>query len=311
MSLFQRMTGPPTEPADDYPAEPYRRPYRIGDLLQARREELGLDLDAVGEALRIKPVYLAALEQGRTHDLPGPAYAVGFVRAYAQYLGLDSEQVLESYKAEGEVQARPDLALPVPLEARSVPGGALVLVAVILALLGYGTWYYLSTGERSPPEQVAAVPAAMQPPPVPPLAAPAPHLASGLTAPRPGGAAPEPAAANPTPEPAAAPPQAAPAAATPAPKAVAEKGEIEIRARVDCWIQVRTANNAIVFSRVLKAGDTYRVPRRGLFLRTGNAGALSFIVDGKEAPSIGGIGTLRRKVALDPQALLAGTAVEG
>ncbi|HKS88501.1 MAG TPA: DUF4115 domain-containing protein, partial [Stellaceae bacterium] len=63
--------------------------------------------------------------------------------------------------------------------------------------------------------------------------------------------------------------------------------------------------------RVLRAGESYHVPRAGLLLRTGNAGALAITVDGKPAPAIGHIGTLRRSVALDPEALLAGTAVHG
>jgi cytoskeleton protein RodZ len=46
-------------------------------------------------------------------------------------------------------------------------------------------------------------------------------------------------------------------------------------------------------------------------LRTGNAGALEIAVDGKPVPSIGGIGALRRDVALDPTELTAGTAVHG
>jgi len=74
---------------------------------------------------------------------------------------------------------------------------------------------------------------------------------------------------------------------------------------------VRAANQTIVFSRVLKAGETYRVPRAGLLLRTGNAGALAVTVDGKPAPAIGGVGAMRRNVALDPEALLAGTAARG
>ena len=106
---------------------------------------------------------MAALEQGPTQDLPGPTYAIGFVRAYAHYLGFDSERVLDVYKAEsGEVHAKPDLSLPVPLGARSLPGGPILLVGLILALCGYGTWYYLATGERSRPERVAAVPAELQ-----------------------------------------------------------------------------------------------------------------------------------------------------
>jgi cytoskeleton protein RodZ len=74
---------------------------------------------------------------------------------------------------------------------------------------------------------------------------------------------------------------------------------------------VRAADQSVVFSRVLKSGETYHVPRAGLSLRTGNAGALAIAVDGKPAPTIGPIGTLRRNVVLEPEALLAGTAVQG
>ena len=48
-----------------------------------------------------------------------------------------------------------------------------------------------------------------------------------------------------------------------------------------------------------------------MILRTGNAGALEILVDGKPAPSIGALGTLRRNVQLEPEALRAGTAVRG
>src|SRR5947208_15114863 len=72
------------------------------------------------------------------------------------------------------------LSPPVPLGARSVPGGPILLVGVILALCGYGTWYYLSTSERSRPERVAAVPADLQ------------RVAQGTMTPLPGGAAPAP-----------------------------------------------------------------------------------------------------------------------
>src|SRR5207302_1284247 len=87
---------------------------------------------------------------------------------------------------------------------------------------------------------------------------------------------------------------------------------VTIKAAADCWIQVRAPDQSIIFSRVLKSGETYQVPTKtGLVLRTGNAGALEIAVDGKPAPSIGGLGMLRRNVALDPEALLGGTAVHG
>ncbi|MBV9200855.1 MAG: DUF4115 domain-containing protein, partial [Alphaproteobacteria bacterium] len=64
------------------------------------------------------------------------------------------------------------------------------------------------------------------------------------------------------------------------------------------------------FERVLPAGETYRVPEQtGLSMRTGNAGGLEITVDGVAAPPIGRMGMVRRNVALDAQALLAGSAV--
>lgn len=63
---------------------------------------------------------------------------------------------------------------------------------------------------------------------------------------------------------------------------------------------------------MLKSGEVYKVPSKpGLFLRTGNAGALEIAVDGKRVPAIGAVGTLRREVVLDPDALIAGKAVHG
>jgi cytoskeleton protein RodZ len=390
LTFFQRIKTPFTESPAEEQARLQPRMRLIGELLQERREDLGLDLDEIGAMLRIKPAYLAALEQGRTHDLPGPTYAIGFVRAYAEFLGLDAEPVLARFKAEAAgITARPDLALPVPLGERSLPGGALVLVALIVALCGYGIWYYLSTEERSRPERVASVPPALQvpssgpmlvPPPNPSAPSPsapsqaAPSPAAAQSAPPPPaqpqlslfGAAAGPSQAPPTsPSTPAAPPATAPAstvtmaAASPSPSAPASNGasrpvgtapsqqaaaqagptvspasagpapanaaaappaapppagggRISIKALADCWIQVRAADQSVVFSRVLRSGEVYNVPARtGLSLRTGNAGALEIAVDGKTAPAIGGLGALRRDVALDPGELAAGTAVHG
>jgi len=338
----------------------------IGEILRDRREELDLDLETIGATLRIKPSYLVALEQDRSHELPGAAYAMGFIKAYSRHLGLDEEAVLNRFKDESAgFTARQDLSLPVPLGERSLPGAAMLLIALILGLCGYGTWYYLSTGERNRPERVSSVPQALQPPPTS-MAAESPadgiKLASGLaraagsdaapaspppvqTASAPSSSAPAPAQPQaqsaqpqsaqqqlPQPETSAAPtPQFSvppaikadspgkvaaagsppPGAAAPAAPAVAgDVSRVSIKAVSDCWIQVRGSDDSIVFSRVLRAGETYKVPAKpGLFLRTGNAGALQVLVDGKPVPSIGGVGAMRRNVALDPAELAAGNAV--
>ncbi len=69
-------------------------------------------------------------------------------------------------------------------------------------------------------------------------------------------------------------------------------------------------NRRLLVTRLLRAGDSYRVPNQpGLTLLTGNAGALDIMVDGEPVPPIGGEGTVRRNVALDAERLLDGTAV--
>jgi cytoskeleton protein RodZ len=114
------------------------------------------------------------------------------------------------------------------------------------------------------------------------------------------------------------PPSAAPTAPPPPSQteerrasAVAESAaRIVIRATADSWVQIRDATQSVLLTRVLKGGESYRVPdRAGVSMRTGNAGGLEITVDGTPVPSIGRLGAIRRNVALDPQALIAGTAV--
>ena len=74
-----------------------------------------------------------------------------------------------------------------------------------------------------------------------------------------------------------------------------------LQATADSWIQVRDADHRVLFSGVLKAGQSYPVPDQpGLSMRAGNAGGLDVTVDGKPAAPLGPIGTVRN-IALDPQ----------
>ena len=73
---------------------------KVGALLQASRQRLGEELVDVASMLRIRLPYLVAIEAGRHQELPGATYAVGFIRAYAEHLGLDSEEVVRRFKAE-------------------------------------------------------------------------------------------------------------------------------------------------------------------------------------------------------------------
>ncbi|MFO1046767.1 MAG: helix-turn-helix transcriptional regulator [Geminicoccaceae bacterium] len=63
--------------------------FRIGAALRVTREARGEHLNDTAQWLRIRPAFLAALEAGDLQSLPGRVYAAGFLRSYAEHLGLD------------------------------------------------------------------------------------------------------------------------------------------------------------------------------------------------------------------------------
>ncbi|MBX5436330.1 MAG: helix-turn-helix domain-containing protein [Alicyclobacillaceae bacterium] len=69
----------------------------LGERLRQARERLGMDLDEVEQKTKIRKRYLIALEEGRWDVLPGIVYARGFVRSYAECVGLDGRRLLEEY----------------------------------------------------------------------------------------------------------------------------------------------------------------------------------------------------------------------
>lgn len=73
----------------------------IGKTLREARESLGLTLEEVERATRIRAVRLDALENGEFESLPSRAQVRGFLRNYADYLGLNPDEILQRL-AQGE-----------------------------------------------------------------------------------------------------------------------------------------------------------------------------------------------------------------
>jgi len=71
--------------------------FEIGPTLRQARERQGRSVDDVAEATKIRASYLTALEEEQFDALPGPTYTRGFLRAYAQYLGLDPQPFVDEY----------------------------------------------------------------------------------------------------------------------------------------------------------------------------------------------------------------------
>ena len=122
----RRREPPPLVPEVDPAGVVHLHGESVAVLLQRARLGLELDVDQVAADLKIRKVYLVAIEDGRFDDLPGPTYAVGFVRAYADYLALDSEEIVQRFKEEVEgLDERLQLVFLTPSPESRVPGGAL------------------------------------------------------------------------------------------------------------------------------------------------------------------------------------------
>lgn len=123
------------ESSHPYPDQP------LGERLRHLRERQGLPLEAVARTLKIPERALRALEEGTDADLPADVYARGFVRLYAEYLGLDPVVAVREFAAargRAGVPGAPVRLGPLPLRGdrltRFLPrsrGAALALGAVL------------------------------------------------------------------------------------------------------------------------------------------------------------------------------------
>ena len=138
---------------------PKPAPDTVGNLLLRTRQRFGLSVEDVAAILRINWRYVEAIETGRYEALPGRAYAVGFVRAYAEYLNLDTSEMVERFKKEvATLSDQQQLVFPEPVSEGRVPTGAAIFLSLLLLAGGYGIWLYTSSDEPSPVAGVADVP---------------------------------------------------------------------------------------------------------------------------------------------------------
>jgi cytoskeleton protein RodZ len=289
---------------------------RVGAELQAARQRLGWDIADVAGNLRIRLPYLHAIEEGRVADLPGNAYAVGFVRTYATALGLDADEVARRFRDEAkEVNRKTELSFPAPVPQRGVPAMAVVLLGLLIAGGAYVGWYRYSGNAEPAREQTAAAPPDRLAAMAPPMQTQSPQVASILPSVKPpvSGSAAAPAVTQPVPPPAPVPvpvpvPVAiAPPAPVPPPPPVTTR--VMLHAKSGGWVQVRERQGQVLLNRVLHTGENWPVPMKAnLVLTTSNAGGMELLVDGAPAPALGAPNGFVKDVALDPETLKAGPA---
>lgn len=307
----------------------------VGAALRRIREKRGLSLAQVGSALCLKENVLRALESRQYSALPEVPYCYGFVRTYARYLGLDSEEMVRKFKDEiGDLPQAARLHPPQPLRGARVPVRGILTVSLVLAAAVYGGWSFYMGGDAPRPAVTAVVPAA--PAPVAP-AKPAPANAAAadpgaVTPPAADPANPKTAAASPdgqpvqapapgeaTPDARKSPPHETTSAAPADPKlAPAKPGEarpveprpaapanvIVLRALANVWVMVHDGRGHTALQKVMQKGEEFRITdRRDLILQAGAPAYVQVELDGRVLKPLASNTRQGLKQALDPKEL--------
>lgn len=235
----------------------------LGDRFREAREARGLALSDAAEQIRIRSVYLAAIEDENWSAIGAPVYVRGFLRTYARYLGLDPEEAVGSFNqtlgspASGNED---DSDEPNGGSRRRRPGSALIWVAATVAVLLIAFVVYneltmhrggVTVVESTPAEQTSA----------------SPQASATAT-----GASPSPAAAIPT-------PAAGPGGAN----------SIALVLSAPSWLRL-TVDGNVSMEGTFPAGTSKTFHGKNALVRIGNAGGVEIYVDGKDVGKLGKAG---------------------
>ena len=132
--------------------------FEIGNSLREARERQGLGYPEIELATKIRAKYIRALEEEDFTAIPGDAYIRGFLRTYAEYLGLDGDVYVDEYASRfitswrDELPPRPERrrirTRERPIERRAV---LLVLAGiVVITALVFAAWQLPGSSTKDP-----------------------------------------------------------------------------------------------------------------------------------------------------------------
>ncbi|HYX76467.1 MAG TPA: helix-turn-helix domain-containing protein, partial [Gaiellaceae bacterium] len=120
--------------------------FEIGSSLRTAREHRQLQLSDVERATNIRSKYLAALEDEQFDVLPGTAYVKGFLRTYADFLGLDGTTFVEEFNERYAPAELPEATAPVRVRKPRRLVGAWLVVIPLAVGIGLLSWRLASGG---------------------------------------------------------------------------------------------------------------------------------------------------------------------
>jgi cytoskeleton protein RodZ len=233
----------------------------LGERFRAAREARGLSLSDVSEQIRIRSVYLAAIEEENWSAIGAPVYVRGFLRTYARFLGLDPEEVVASFNSApvaqsqaapaGEFRTSRTRQISAPeADERGSRGAPLVWAAALVAVLLVAFVVYNEFTMRHRPGPASLAVGTEEP--VLPSNSPSPE---------------------PSPTPAASPGLDGP-------------NSLALVLSAPSWLRV-TVDGNVSMEGTFPAGTAKIFHGKNARVRIGNAGGVEIFVDGKDVGKLG------------------------
>jgi cytoskeleton protein RodZ len=254
----------------------------LGERFRAAREARGLSLSDVAEQIRIRSVYLAAIEDENWSTIGAPVYIRGFLRTYGRFLGLDTEEIVaefngsapEAVSGPGSSAQKGTYLSEEPVPPRHLSPLIWIASIVAVALIAYVFYSALSPHQRQN-SALATLPsnspgaAATTSTDVTP--------ASSADDSSPGSSASSsPASSSPSPGPSGSPSTDGP-------------NTLVLRLSSASWVRV-TVDGSVSMEGTFPAGTERRFHGKTAVLRIGNAGGVEVLVDGKDVGALGKAG---------------------
>jgi cytoskeletal protein RodZ len=107
----------------------------VGSTLRQQREKKRMSIAEVSRVTRIPVSTLESIEQDHFDDLPGEVFVKGFLKSYAQSVGLDSDDIVARYTASRRVSSVVPLPVASPVQAAREGQGRRFGIAIALVLL--------------------------------------------------------------------------------------------------------------------------------------------------------------------------------
>ena len=301
---------------------------KVGKLLKEMRLQKDLSISDVSKKLCIRKIYLEAIEDSNYKELPPLPYGVGFIRSYAEYLGLNSGNIVELYKEETNIKPDKDIFVLEPQNEATVPNRKYLLISLLAIIFVYFLWYIYNnkiSGVEEPENEVLAEESISEDNNELPLV-----VEDFSVTEENADASSEPSKAeekakvvteqvtvtdasfpieeekNKDEKPIAEEPKqeenTTPAKVIEQPQEkVAEAKPVEgvvINIKKETWIEVKDAQKLYI-SKVLQAGDSYKVPEgEGMILSVGRVEAVDVLINGKVTPVVKP--EKKMNIALDP-----------